>query len=163
MLNLLGEYTCKVDAKGRLSFPARLRKQLDGVLHHGLVLNRDIFEGCLVLYPQPEWDKVNAEMSRLSRYNRKHQLFQRKFMKGATHVELDGAARISIPAALLAHAGIDLAEGNEVVVSGIGEKIEIWSKARYDEQVLSDGDDFDFGDLAEEVRRDLEPGNDDKA
>ena len=163
MLNLLGEYTCKVDAKGRLSFPARLRKQLDGVLHHGLVLNRDIFEGCLVLYPQPEWDKVNAEMSRLSRYNRKHQLFQRKFMKGATHVELDGAARISIPAALLAHAGIDLAEGNEVVVSGIGEKIEIWSKARYDEQVLSDGDDFDFGNLAEEVRRDLEPGNDDKA
>jgi len=45
MLNLLGEYTCKIDAKGRLMFPARLRKQLDTVLHHGLVVNRDIFEG----------------------------------------------------------------------------------------------------------------------
>ena len=82
MLNLLGEYTCKIDAKGRLMFPARLRKQLETVLHNGLVINRDIFEGCLVVYPQPEWDKVNREMSRLSRYNRKHQLFQRKFMKG---------------------------------------------------------------------------------
>ena len=97
MLNLLGEYTCKIDAKGRLMFPARLRKQLETVLHNGLVINRDIFEGCLVVYPQPEWDKVNREMSRLSRYNRKHQLFQRKFMKGATHVELDGSGRINIP------------------------------------------------------------------
>ena len=161
MLNLLGEYTCKVDAKGRLSFPARLRKQLDGVLHHGLVLNRDIFEGCLVLYPQPEWDKVNEEMSRLSRYNRKHQLFQRKFMKGATHVELDAAARISIPALLLKHAGIDVKKANEIVVSGLGEKIEIWSKARYGAQVLGEDEDFDFGYLAEEVRRDLEPGQND--
>ena len=45
MLNLLGEYTCKIDAKGRLMFPARLRKQLETVLHNGLVINRDIFEG----------------------------------------------------------------------------------------------------------------------
>ena len=52
-------------------------------------MNRDIFEDYLVLYPKPEWDKVNAEMARLSRYNKKHQLFQRKFMKGATHVDLD--------------------------------------------------------------------------
>ena len=49
MLNLLGEYTCKIDAKGRLMFPARLRKQLETVLHNGLVINRDIFEGCLVV------------------------------------------------------------------------------------------------------------------
>ena len=100
MLNLLGEYNCKIDAKGRLMFPARLRKQLSSVLQHGLVINRDIFEGCLVIYPQPEWDKVNREMSSLSRYNKKHQLFQRKFMKGATHVELDGSGRINIPALL---------------------------------------------------------------
>ena len=73
MLNLLGEHICRIDAKGRLMFPAKLRRQLDKVLHHGLVINRDIFEGCLVLYPKPEWDKVNTEMTQLSRYNRKHQ------------------------------------------------------------------------------------------
>mgnify|MGYP000259177719 CR=1 FL=1 len=47
MLNLLGEHTCRIDAKGRLMFPARLRRQLEKVLHHGLVINRDIFEKCL--------------------------------------------------------------------------------------------------------------------
>ena len=160
MLNLLGEYTCKIDAKGRLMFPARLRKQLDSVLHHGLVVNRDIFEGCLVVYPQPEWDKVNREMSRLSRYNRKHQLFQRKFMKGATHVELDSSGRINLPALLLEHAGIQLTTDNEIIVSGLGEKIELWSKSRYDRSVIDDTEDFDFGSLAEEVRDDLEPTSD---
>ncbi len=159
MLNLLGEYKCKIDVKGRLMFPAPLRRQLELILHHGLVVNRDIFEDCLVIYPQPEWDKVNQEMSRLSRYNRKHQLFQRKFMKGATHVELDGSGRINLPSLLLEHAGINAKEDNEIIVSGLGEKIEIWSKARYSASVLDDNEDFDFGDLAEEVRRDLEPGS----
>ena len=159
MLNLLGEYNCKIDAKGRLMFPARLRKQLNSVLQHGLVVNRDIFEECLVIYPQPEWDKVNREMSRLSRYNKKHQLFQRKFMKGATHVELDGAGRMNIPALLLEHAGIELPNDNEIIVSGLGEKIEVWSKTRYDLNVLDDEEDFDFGSLAEDVRKDIEPSN----
>ena len=49
---LPGEHPCRIDAKGRLMFPAKLRKQLDGVIHHGFVVNRDIFEDCLVLYPE---------------------------------------------------------------------------------------------------------------
>ena len=156
MLNLLGEHPCRIDAKGRLMFPAKLRKQLDGVMHHGLVVNRDIFEGCLVLYPKPEWDKVNAEMARLSRYNRKHQLFQRKFMKGATHVDVDGSGRINLPSALLAYAGINPKDAKEVIVSGLGEKVEIWNQDAYNKQVIQDEDNLDFGDLAEDVRKDLD-------
>ena len=157
MLNLLGEHNCKIDAKGRLMFPARLRRQLESVIHHGRVINRDIFENCLVLYPKPKWDKVNAEMTQLSRYNRKHQLFQRKFMKGATIVDLDSSGRLNVPAALLEHAGIDLSKGNEVIVSGLGEKVEIWNKEAYQNLVLTDDDDFDFGELAEDVRKDINP------
>ena len=158
MLNLLGEYRCKIDAKGRLLFPARLRKQLDRVLHDGLVVNRDIFEKCLVIYPKPEWDRVNQEMSQLSRYDRKHQLFQRKFMKGATLVELDSAGRALLPLALLEYAGITLGAGDGCVVSGLGEKIEVWNDAAYDSQVLNDDvQGEEFGSLAEDVRRDIEP------
>lgn len=153
MLNLLGEYQCKVDAKGRMMFPAGLRKALEKVLHHGLVINRDIFERCIVLYPQPEWDRVNKEMSKLSRYNRKHQQFQRRFMMGATQVELDGSGRLLLPAMLQEFAGIDLKQGNEVVVSAMGEKIEIWSSAGYQAK-LSEDDNFDT--LAEEIGRDIE-------
>jgi len=153
MLNLLGEYHCKADAKGRVLFPARLKKQLENILHHGLVVNRDIFTQCLVIYPKPEWDKVNEEMSRLSRYNQKHQLFQRKFMKGATLIELDAAGRISIPSVLLEYIQIN-SKGNDLVITGLGEKMEIWNSDAYQNQVL--GDDMDFSDLAEEVRKDLD-------
>ena len=157
MLNLLGEHKCKIDAKGRLMFPARLRKQLENIIHHGLVINRDIFENCLVLYPNPEWDKVNGEMTQLSRYNRKHQVFQRKFMKGATLVDLDSSGRLNIPTALLDYAGIDLSKSNEIIVSGLGEKVEIWTVEAYQTQVLKDEEDFDFGNLAEDVRKDIDP------
>ena len=153
MLNLLGEYGCKIDAKGRLMFPAKLRKQMEEIIHQGLVLNRDIFEKCLVLYSKPEWEKVNTEMSRLSRYNRKHQVFQRKFMKGATMMELDGTGRLLIPSSLLEYAGIS-ADKNEIIITGMLEKIEIWNKDAYTALVLEE--DEDFGDLAEEIRREIE-------
>ncbi len=154
MLNLLGEYDCKVDSKGRIMFPAKLRKQLEPVLSHGLVINRDIFAKCLVLYPKPEWDKVNEEMSRLSRYNRAHQQFQRRFMNGATAIELDSAGRMLLPASLIEYAGIDPKTAKEVKVNGIGQKIELWSKSAYEAEILDHGDDF--GELAELVRKDLD-------
>ena len=154
MLNLLGEHHCKVDLKGRMMFPARLRKQLENLIHHGLVINRDIFSKCLVIYPKPEWDKVNEEMNRLSRYNHKHQLFQRKFMKGATLLELDSAGRLLIPGILLDYAEVDLKKNNELILTGLGEKMELWSSSNYKKEILDD--DFDFGSLAEEVRKDID-------
>jgi MraZ protein len=154
MLNLLDEHSCRVDNKGRMMFPAKWRKQLEQVLHHGLVVNRDIFERCLVVYPKPEWDKVQEEMSRLSRYDEDHRQFQRKFLKGATAVELDSAGRLLIPAALLDYMQVDTDENNEIIACGTGETIELWSKANYDQEVLDD--DFDFKSLAKKVRQDIE-------
>jgi len=156
MLNLLGEYDCKLDAKGRIMFPSKLRKQLEEVIRHGLVVNRDIFQKCLVIYPKPEWDKVNEEMSRLSRYSKKHQLFQRKFMKGATLVELDSTGRMMIPSSIMDHADLDPKKNKELKITGIGERMEIWSKANYESTVLEDDEDFDFEALAEEVRKDID-------
>ena len=96
-------------------------------------------------------------MSRLSRYDRNHQLFQRKFMKGATLVEVDASGRLLVPSALLGHAGLEAGKAGDCVVTGLGEKIEVWSKARFEEQVLGGEDDFDFGALAETVRQDIDP------
>jgi MraZ protein len=154
MLNLLGEHHCKLDPKGRVLFPGKLRKQLEEVVHHGIVVNRDIFSKCLVFYPKPEWDKVTDELSRLSRYNQKHQLFMRKFLKGATQLELDSNGRFLIPSALLEYAEIDIDDCNECVISGVGEKMELWSKSNYDAVILDDS--FDFSSLAEEVQKDIE-------
>ena len=69
--------------------------------------------------------------------------------------------RISLPSALLTYAGIDPKDAKEVIVSRLGEKVEIWNQDAYSKQVIQDEDNLDFGDLAEDVRRDLE-GNDEE-
>ncbi|MEZ4799034.1 MAG: division/cell wall cluster transcriptional repressor MraZ [Flavobacteriales bacterium] len=153
MLNLLGEHIVKVDNKGRMLFPSKLRKQLEEVIHHGLVLNRDIYSKCLVLYPKPEWDRIQEDFSKLNRYNRNHLEFQRRFLNGATVLELDNAGRLSLPANMLDYADIDLKKNNELVIVGALEKMEIWSAANH-KQMVEDNQN-DFAALAEQVQRDL--------
>jgi MraZ protein len=153
MLNLLGEYTCKVDNKGRMLFPSKLRKQLETVIHHGLVINRDIYSKCLVLYPEPEWTRIQNDFSRLNRYNRDHLEFARRFTNGATVLELDNVGRLSLPAKLLEYAEVDLKTSNELVLVGAFEKMELWSDANHRKLVEDNRTGFD--ELASRVQRDL--------
>ncbi len=153
MLNLLGEYDCKLDAKGRLMFPAGLKKQLQDVLHEGFVLNRDLFGPCLVLYPQKQWDEVSAEINKLNRFVGKNVMFIRKFNNGATPVELDAAGRLLVPAPLLEHANLN----KDVKVAGNGDRIEIWAKAAYEAML---NEDVDMAKLAEEVMGNRSKGDD---
>jgi MraZ protein len=75
-------------------------------------------------------------------------------MKGATLIELDSNGRLLLPSALLEYAEIDIDENNECVITGLGEKMELWSSKNHDEVILDE--DFDFGSLAEDVRKDIE-------
>ncbi|MFN0033266.1 MAG: division/cell wall cluster transcriptional repressor MraZ [Flavobacteriales bacterium] len=156
MLNLLGEHHCKLDPKGRMMFPAKLRKQLDADVTHGLVVNRDIFSKCLVLYTKTAWDKVTTELNRLSRYDEEHQLFLQKFMKGATLVEIDDIGRMNLPTSLLPFADIDAKKNNEIVLTGVLDKMKLWSKSNYEKYVLNDEDGIDIKVLAKKVGKDIE-------
>lgn len=152
MFNLLGEYDCKLDPKGRLMLPVDLRKQLgDEIAKQGFVLNRDIFEKCLVLYPMAEWKKVSAQVSGLNRFVKKNAVFIRRFNNGATPVELDAAGRLLLPKPLAEYAELD----KDVKLCGNGERIEIWSKVAYDAML---NEDIDFGSLSEEVMGGLDNG-----
>lgn len=145
MFNLLGEYDCKLDPKGRMMLPVDLRKQLgDQAGKEGFVLNRDIFEKCLVLYPMAEWKKVSAQVSSLNRFVKDNAVFIRRFNNGATPMELDAAGRLLLSKPLAEYAGID----KDVKVIGNGERIEIWSKAAYDAML---NEDIDIGSLSEKV------------
>lgn len=144
MLNLLGEYDCKIDAKGRIMFPAGLKKQLQEVVNEGFVINRDMFDKCLILYPARQWREVSSEIGKLNRFVAKNVRFIRKFNNGATRVELDSAGRMLIPASLSAYAEIDKA----IKIAGNGDRIEIWSKANYEAML---NEDVDMAKLSEEV------------
>lgn len=154
MINLLGEYDCKMDAKGRLMLPTGLRKQLESMIHEGFVINRDIHEKCLVLYPTQEWGKVSRQLAQLNRFIRKNALFIRKFNNGATPLQIDSTGRILLPKSLTDHAELK----KEIKVIGNGERVEIWSKEQY--AAMLESDEINFSDLAEEVMGNISPSED---
>lgn len=144
MINLLGEFECKVDAKGRFLLPASLKKQLEPQAQERFVVNRG-FEKCLVLYPEQEWQKITAELNALNLYNKKNRDFVRYFYRGATELVPDTTARVLLPKSLMDYAGID----KDIVLFAFSNRVEIWSKEAYDNLVVDEPDSFSA--LAEEV------------
>ena len=145
MVNLIGTYECKADAKGRLMFSSAFKKQLSDVLQNGFVLKRAVFKPCLELYPMKEWNLMMEKINTLNRFKKKNNDFIRRFTAGVKFVELDVAGRVLIPKDLSEFAGIK----KQVVMSSSVNIIEIWDKEKY-EKAIDDAAD-DFADLAEEV------------
>ena len=144
MQQLLGEYECKMDAKGRMRLPSALISQLGDAEVHSFVINRG-FENNLMLYPQEVWDTISAQINRLNQYNKKQRDFQRYFYRGAHKVTVDSADRILVNKRLLEYAGIQ----KDVILAAVNNRIEIWAKEQYD--ILLDNEPEDFSDLAQDV------------
>lgn len=145
MVNLIGTYECKADAKGRLMMPVAFKKQLSPVLQDGFVLKRAVFQSCLELYPMAEWNLLMQKINKLNRFKKKNNDFIRKFTAGVKVVEIDAAGRLLIPKDLVAFAGIT----KDLVLSSAVNIIEIWDKDQYEKAI--DDTAVDFADLAEEV------------
>lgn len=144
MPQFLGEYECKVDAKGRMRLPSQLMRQLDGLAQDGFVMNRG-FEKCLTLYPKAEWDRITKELSQLNQYVKKNRAFVRYFLRGATELTIDSSDRLLLKKALKEYAGVN----KDVVIAGYFNKIEIWAAEEYGD--LLEDEPMDFANLAEEV------------
>ncbi|ARV06482.1 division/cell wall cluster transcriptional repressor MraZ [Polaribacter sp. SA4-10] len=145
MINLIGTYECKADAKGRLMFSSAFKKQLHPVLQEGFVVKRAVFQPCLELYPMKEWNLMMEKINKLNRFVKKNNDFIRRFTAGVKMVELDVTGRILIPKDLCEFAGIK----KQIVLSSAVNIIEIWDKEKY-EKAIGDAA-VDFADLAEEV------------
>jgi len=148
VLNLIGTYECKIDAKGRLMLPQAFKKQLTSVLQDGFVLKRAVFQRCLELYPIAEWNAVSQKVNKLNRFNKKNDEFIRRFNAGLKPVEIDASGRILISKDLHAFAQTK----KEIVVNAAINILEIWDKELYEKAI--DDAVLDFADLAEEVMGD---------
>lgn len=144
MIQLLGEYVCKIDAKGRLMVPAGIKKQLPNIEEDGLIINRG-FEKCLTIYPKQVWNGIATEISKLNQFEEKTREFNRFFLRGVSELQLDASGRVLLPKTLLDWAAIE----SDVVLVCQFDKIEMWSKAAYDQ--LLDNEPENFAKLAEEV------------
>lgn len=140
----LGEFPCTLDAKGRLLFPAALKKQVPLKAKNQFVIHRG-FEKCLVIYAKHDWEEISAEVNRLNLYVKDNRDFARYFFRGATPLELDGTNRLLLPKSLCESAGIV----KDIVLFGYANRIEVWSEKLYRKQM--DDEPRDFVKLAEEV------------
>ncbi len=146
MNSLYGTYECKVDAKGRLPFPAGIKKQLVDCMEDGFVIKRSVFQQCLEIHPMSNWQKIMNDLGKLNRFVKKNNDFIRIFTAGVKVVELDANNRLQISKDLVKFAKID----KEVVLSSAVDFIEIWDKSLY-ESIISNVDDVDFAQMAEDI------------
>ncbi|MCG8697632.1 MAG: division/cell wall cluster transcriptional repressor MraZ [Bacteroidales bacterium] len=150
MTTFIGDYTCKLDAKGRALLPAAFKKQLSGEYSDKFVIKKDIFENCLVLYPMEEWERQSKLIrKKINPYKKEHNMFLRRFFKGTAEVILDSNNRLLIPKRLLDEVNAD----KEIVMAGQNGKIEIWDKASYEQMDLSDEE---FANMAEDIFNEFE-------
>lgn len=137
-MRFLGNIEAKTDAKGRVFLPATFRKVLQASGNEALVLRKDIFQDCLVLYPESVWnEQMDTLRSKLNRYNAQHQRIFRQFVSEVEMLTLDGNGRFLIPKRYLTMAAIR----QEVKFIGMGDTIEIWASEKVEESKMS-GDEF---------------------
>lgn len=128
MPSFIGDILCKIESKGRLLFPAGLKKQLENE-QNTFIIKKDIYEKCLVLYTIDEWQKqIDSIRKKLNSYNKEHSRFLREFYRDTAELTLDASNRLVIPKRLAELVEIQ----NEVYLIGIDTKIEIWAKEIYE-------------------------------
>lgn len=126
----MGEYNHTIDAKSRLIIPSKFRE----ILGEEFVVTKGL-DGCLFVFDSTEWTAFEEKLRKLpSLTNPDVRKFVRFFMAGATAVDLDKQGRILIPNSLKDFAGLD----KDVVLIGVGSRMEIWSKERYEGTVTYD-------------------------
>ncbi|MCR9254256.1 MAG: division/cell wall cluster transcriptional repressor MraZ [bacterium] len=131
------EYECKLDAKGRLVLPAKIKVNLPEASSTELVLRRG-FEPHLIVYPMLEYKKIHNKISSLSEFNAEQRKLKRNFFRSIATVELDSAGRFLIPKSMLAHAKLE----KEAIVVGMGNTIEIWNPEVYEDYLINDPSEY---------------------
>ncbi len=126
MATFSGTYECKMDAKGRIVLPSRLKARLPDSSDQRIVILLG-FQRCLTVYSWAEWEEKLKAFAEVSEYDEEGQQFIRNYTYGMSEETLDAQGRFSLNKTLIGYAGL----GADVVLAGVGNRIEIWSAAEY--------------------------------
>ncbi|MCC8081036.1 MAG: division/cell wall cluster transcriptional repressor MraZ [Lachnospiraceae bacterium] len=128
-----GQYNHSVDAKGRIIMPAKFRE----ILGEEFVVTKGM-DGCLFVYSNEEWENIENKFRNVSSANKDARKFMRFFFAGAADCEVDKQGRVLIPPKLREYAGLQ----KEVVLAGVGNRIEIWNTENWQENEFDDMDEI---------------------
>ena len=139
---LTGEFNHSIDAKGRLIIPSKFREDLG----ENFVITKGL-DGCLFLYPDSEWKIFEEKLRTLPLTNKDARIFTRFFLGSAVDGGLDKQGRVLISSALRNFANLE----KEVVLVGVLDRVEIWDKAKWEENntVIEDNMDDIAGRMEE--------------
>ncbi len=129
-----------LDTKGRMAMPSRYRERLLEICGGHLVVTVDS-DGCLLVYPLPEWEVIESKLVELSSFDRRAKSIKRLLIGYATECDMDGQGRILLPTTLRDYAGLS----KKIVMIGQGKKFEIW-----DEEAWNDSQDALLGSVQNE-------------
>ena len=136
----MGEYSHTIDTKGRLIIPSKFREELGETF----VVTKGL-DGCLFVFSDEEWKAFEIKLKSLPLTNKNARQFARFLVAGATPCELDKQGRILLPATLREFAGLE----KDVVLTGMLNRIEIWSKEKWNEN--NSLDDVAMDEIAEQM------------
>lgn len=122
-----------MDSKGRIVLPARLKARMpDGAAQQIVILRG--FKKCLTILTLSQWEEELKAFANVSKYDEPGRNFIRSYTADMMEDELDGQGRISLNKRLIDYAGL----GSDVVVTGVGDVIEIWNTEEYENELESD-------------------------
>ena len=123
-----GVNNINMDAKGRIALPTRFRELVHSSCSGHMVLTIDMDQKCLSIYPLPEWERLERQISELPSLDPLALRMKRLLIGHATDVDLDGSDRLLVPPPLRQFAELD----KKVVLIGLGKKLELWSESEWE-------------------------------
>ena len=141
----MGEFTCKIDDKGRFMLPSKFREILQ---EDEFVITRGL-DNSIDLFPSSEWENIENELRKLKRTDSKHRAYQRFVLSAATKLTVDKQGRVNLPNSLTEHAKIN----KNIIVTGMVDKIEIWAEEIWKEYI--EKTESSIEDIVEEINFDF--------
>ena len=142
MAGFKGQAENKIDDKGRVALPAKMRRALSPEAKETFVATRGM-EQCVFLYPQDVWEQIEEQIENLNPFQRETRDFVRKLYRWAEDTTLDAQGRISLPKTLVDFAGLSVGNGASALFIGAHDHIEIWDPQVFDDYLNAQPDTYE--------------------
>ena len=131
------EHECKLDAKGRLVLPSRLKSVLPEASKKSIIIRKG-FEPNLIIYPLHEFQNIYTRINSLNEFSSEQRKLKRNLFSSISQVDLDSNGRFLLPKSMISHTGLD----KDVILVGMGNVIELWSPYNYKKYLINDANEF---------------------
>ena len=132
-----GEHECKLDAKGRLVLPSRLKSVLPEASKKNMIVRKG-FEPNLILYPLNEFQNIYSRINSLNEFSSEQRKLKRNLFSSISQVELDSNGRFLLPKSMVSYCDAE----KDIILVGMGNVIELWSIKNYKKYLIDDSNEF---------------------